>query len=305
MPGQLFVVGTPIGNLSDITLRAVETLKASSHIFAEDTRHTKLLLGHIGATGKKVIALHAHTSERALATAIEILEEGAIASLVTDAGMPGVSDPGAALVRAARTRQIPISIIPGPSAVTSAIALSGLGEGGFVFLGFLPRKGRKRSECFSAMARSHLPHVIFESPHRVSDTLRDLMTALPDRTVVLCRELTKKFEEVESVELASLSAEWLDRKWLGEFTLVISGSTSDRKTEEESTDHELALEQLLAEGESPRAAAARLLSHLASRGEHASKRELYQLALDLVRRRAESPFEGETWDQEPPDRTAD
>src|SRR5690606_34216078 len=147
MTGTLHLVGTPIGNLGDITQRAIATLQVVDHVFAEDTRRTRALLTALGIRGKSVSALHAHSSSKMLATALEILREGRDVALVTDAGMPGISDPGRALVQAARSAGAHVTAEPGPSAVTMAVALSGLVDGPFLFLGFLPRKGRARVEA--------------------------------------------------------------------------------------------------------------------------------------------------------------
>src|SRR5690606_9262743 len=196
MAGRLSLVGTPIGNLGDITLRAIERLKVVSRIYAEDTRRTRALLSSLGIEGKRLLSLHAHSSERAVETAVEILEGGDDVALVTDAGMPGVSDPGFELVQKARAQGIIIDVIPGPSAVTASVALSGLVQNAFVFLGFLPRKGAKRKETLRRIAVSDLPTVLFESPHRMKDTLSDLaLLCEPTRQVAICRELTKKYEE--------------------------------------------------------------------------------------------------------------
>lgn len=217
----LSVVGTPIGNLGDITLRAIETLKNASVIAAEDTRHTRALLSHLGIRGKQVTSLDAHASERAIEALIAKLEAGESVALVTDAGMPSVSDPGAALVNAAVERGLGVSVVPGPSAVTAAVALSGLGEGGFAFFGFLPRKGAKRSDAIGRIVTAPECVVLFEAPGRTAATLADLAAVMPERRAAVCRELTKVHEEVARGTLAQLAAR---DEWRGEVTLVIAAA---------------------------------------------------------------------------------
>ena len=196
MTGRLSLIGTPIGNLGDITYRAVLRLTEVTRIYAEDTRRTRVLLSHLGLEGKKLLSLNAHSTERTLATAVEILSNGEDIALVTDAGMPGVSDPGTELVRGARAAGIEIEVLPGPSAVTAAVALCGLVDGPFTFVGFLPRKGTKRKEALMRIAKSPIPVILFESPHRMKETLSDFASVCEStRQVAVCRELTKKFEE--------------------------------------------------------------------------------------------------------------
>lgn len=231
MAGTLHLVGTPIGNLGDITQRAIETLKDVERIYAEDTRRTRVLLSALGITGKPVASLHAHSSERTIATALEILQEGRSIALVTDAGMPSISDPGLALVRAAREAGIAVTAAPGPSAVTTAVALSGLVEGPFLFLGFLPRKGRARRDALGRIASSDVPVVLFEAPQRATATLEDLAGCCGDRRIAVCRELTKRFEEVRLGTAAELAQSPLE--WRGELTLVIAGGSAPVASAEE------------------------------------------------------------------------
>ncbi len=245
MPGTLHLVGTPIGNLGDITQRAVETLRGVDRIYAEDTRRTRALLSALGITGKPVSSLHAHSSDRAVATAIEILVEGRDLALVTDAGMPSISDPGGALVRATRDAGIPITAAPGPSAVTTAIALSGLVEGPFLFLGFLPRKGRQRTKALQRVVDSDVPVVLFESPQRAADTLGELAELAADRPAAVCRELTKRFEEVRVGPLHELAAH--SDEWRGEITLVVAQNTSPAEAEPE-IDLDERIDALIAQG---------------------------------------------------------
>lgn len=275
MSGKLFLIGTPIGNLGDVTLRAVETLKAVERLYAEDTRRTRTLLSHLAIEGKKLLSLHAHSSERAVRTAIEILESGSDVGLVTDAGMPSVSDPGSELVRAAHAAGVTVQVIPGPSAVTTAVAASGLVDGGFTFLGFLPRKGTKRAEALGLIADNPLPTVLFESPHRVEDTLGDLAELCGPRKVAICRELTKKFEEILVEDLEVVATPGYRQTWLGELTLVVEGRSGERRAPEEGFDLEERARSLLASGLSSREATRELGRQLAAAGVKMSRRDVY------------------------------
>jgi len=284
MPGQLSVVGTPIGNLGDITQRALETLRTVSHVFAEDTRRTRALLTHFGIDGKKVLSLHAHSSERALEVALEVLESGHSAALVSDAGMPTVSDPGAELVRRARQAGIRVEVVPGPSAVTAAVALSGLVAGPFSFLGFLPRKGGQRREALRSIASSRMPTVVFESAQRLTDTLQDLAEACgTERRVAVCRELTKQFEEALVLPLSELLA--LERQWRGEITLVVAEADGAPEQPDE-VDLDERIRALLDSGVSTRDATAQLSAELARAGQRMPKKDLYARVLLAAEERA-------------------
>ncbi len=282
MSGWLKIVGTPIGNLGDLSQRAIETLGEAERIYAEDTRRTKQLLNHLGITRKKVIAVHAHSSERTLSTAVEMLADYKVA-LVTDAGMPAISDPGADLVRGAREAGFEVSVVPGPSAVTAAVALSGLVEGPFTFYGFLQRKGTKRKDALRQIAESPLPVVLFESPHRIADTLKDLAEACGvNRRVAICRELTKKFEETIVEELGVVAESTFRDEWRGEFSLVIekfSGTAGEDWSDAEITERIL---RLLEQGNSKKGVAAQLSEELGLSGQKVSKRSLYQKILTLT-----------------------
>jgi 16S rRNA (cytidine1402-2'-O)-methyltransferase len=247
----LFVVGTPIGNLSDITPRMRDALAASSRVFAEDTRRTKALLSHLGISGKKVERYDAHATQGRVAALASGIADGESAALVTDAGVPGVSDPGAELVRAAAATGVRIVPIPGPSAITAALAASGLVSGPFSFLAFLPRHGAKRRSALERLRDSDVPVVLFEAPSRVGDTLRELAELDPARPAALCRELTKVHEEVIHATLGELAE--LDRDWLGEVTLVVgerSGEAKARTPEPADVDREI--KGRLARGVHPR-----------------------------------------------------
>ena len=216
---MLFVVATPIGNLKDVTLRAIETLRACATVVAEDTRQTRKLLAAHGIEGKTLVALHARSSERDVERVAERLRAGEDVALVTDAGTPGVSDPGDALVRAAIAAGVRVVPIPGPSAVLAALSASGLGGGGaFRFLGFLPRDGTARARAVAAAASTPEPVVLFESPERAQATLGELASATPERAACVARELTKLHEELARGSLADLAKR---EDWRGEIVIVL------------------------------------------------------------------------------------
>jgi len=275
-PGTLYLVATPIGNLGDITERALATLRSVSHIAAEDTRRTRGLLSHFGVTGKELSALDAHASDRAIGKLIQLLRSGESVAFVTDAGTPGVSDPGRALVEAAVAAQVPITSLPGASAVTTAVALSGLVAGAFVFLGFLPPKGGTRQELLQRVAHETLPLVLFEAPHRMQATLADLAALCPERPAVVCRELTKIHEEALRGSLRELAEN--QREWLGEIVLVLGEQPA--RPVRGSSDEELRARAraLLESGASVRALADQL-SDISQR----SRREVYALVLEAQR----------------------
>ena len=220
--GRLSIVATPIGNLEDITLRALRVLKECGRILAEDTRRTRVLCEHHGvATPLK--SFHAHTTEERLHSLVDELREGAHLALVTDAGTPLVSDPGARLVAAAVAAGIDVEPIPGASAPLAALTASGLRVGRFRFVGFLPRSGRERREALARVVTDRDASVLFESPKRLPTTLRDLAALAPERPAAVCRELTKLNEEVARDRLQGL-AERFAAAARGEITVVIEGA---------------------------------------------------------------------------------
>jgi 16S rRNA (cytidine1402-2'-O)-methyltransferase len=273
-PG-LYVVATPIGNLGDITHRAVEALSGADVVAAEDTRVTRGLLTHLGIKAK-LVALHAHNERAAAERVIAWLAEGKRVAFVSDAGTPAVSDPGAALVAAVRAAGHPVIPIPGPSALTAALSAAGIESEGFVFAGFLPAKGSERRERIARLAAGPWAIVLFESPHRIAQTLADLHAALGERDVVIAREITKKFETIARVPLAGARA-WVEAdadRQRGELVLVIEG----RPVEEASrSDPRQVLEVLLAELPLKQAVS------LAARLTGGKRNALYALALELKR----------------------
>jgi 16S rRNA (cytidine1402-2'-O)-methyltransferase len=223
--GRLLVVGTPIGNLGDLTPRAAEALRSADLVVAEDTRLAGRLLAHIGAK-RPTISFNDHSPPARLGDLVARLAGGASLALTTDAGMPGVSDPGARLVAAAREGGIAVEVIPGPSAVTAAIAASGVESLGFLFGGFLPARpaaARTRAlrRLLDASGTTGLPLVLFEAPHRIGGLLRGLNELVPEARVAACRELTKLHEEVLVGTPAEVLARLADPR--GELTLVVSG----------------------------------------------------------------------------------
>ncbi len=269
----MFVVSTPIGNLGDITRRAVEVLGAVAVVVAEDTRRTRALLSHLEIRDKKLVALDAHASPDAVAHVVERLVLGADVALVTDAGTPAVSDPGRALVAAAAERGVAVRAVPGPSAVTAAVALSALVEGPFSFLGFLPRSGGARRAQIERIRASREPSVLFEAPQRIAETLGELAAQLPDRRAFVGRELTKLHEEGLRATLRELAAG--EREWRGEIVLVVAGDDAPALPDAERKELVLAC---LRAGLEAGASASRIVRALAEVS-GLPRRELYAHAL--------------------------
>ncbi len=224
MAGTLYVVATPLGNLEDLSPRAAATLTRVVAVAAEDTRHTKPLLAHVGSHAE-LVSFHVHSNEAALRRILRLLGSGKDVALVTDAGTPTVSDPGAVLVAAARARDVPVVTIPGPTAVAAALSVSGLAADRYLFLGFLPRKGGDRRRLLDAVAKSEWTAVLFEAPPRVADLLRDLAAACgDDRHAAVARELTKVFEETRAGTLTDLAGYYAEAPPRGEVTVLVAGT---------------------------------------------------------------------------------
>jgi 16S rRNA (cytidine1402-2'-O)-methyltransferase len=274
-PGSLYVVATPIGNLGDLSPRALKVLDAVDRIAAEDTRTTGTLLQQFGVRGK-LVALHEHNEDALAQSLVTDLQRGASLALVTDAGTPLVSDPGFALVRAARAAGLPVLAVPGPSALLAALSISGLPTDRFTFAGFLPAKADARRRALEALAA--VPHtlVLFEASHRIEESLADLAEVLGGtRRVCVARELTKLFEESVTLPAAEALA-WLRadaNRSRGEFVLVIDGAP-DAAPESASARRVLAtlLEEL------PPSKAARLAAAITG----VARKELYALAVSLA-----------------------
>jgi 16S rRNA (cytidine1402-2'-O)-methyltransferase len=228
--GTLFVVATPIGNLEDVTLRALRILREVSVVAAEDTRRTARLLQHYSIS-TPTISLHEHNERGKTPAIVERLARGESVALVSDAGTPVVSDPGAQLVAAAHAAGIRVEPIPGPSAVLAAVSSSGFGGEGFVFLGFPPARAHQRRKWVGGLAAEARPLVLYEAPHRIRDTLEDLLAILGDRTVAIGRELTKAHEELVVGPISEYLAG--NREPRGEYTVVVSPAAAEHSASAE------------------------------------------------------------------------
>jgi len=233
--GTLYVVATPIGNLADLSLRALHVLGLADTIACEDTRHTGALLRHLGLD-KPLLALHEHNESSAAGRVIGLLSEGRRVAYVSDAGTPAISDPGAALVAAVRQAGLRAVPIPGASSAVAAVSVAGDGRAqGFRFVGFLPAKGGERRAAVQAVAACADQQVLFEAPHRIDSLLAALADSLPGRDVTLCRELTKQFETVATLPAADLPA-WLaadPHRARGEFVLVVHALAPEAADDED------------------------------------------------------------------------
>lgn len=235
--GRLYIIATPIGNLSDITHRAVEILKSVDVVLCEDTRRTRTLMQHYGLSAR-LLSVHEHNERSRAASVIERLQAGGQAAYVSDAGTPGISDPGARLVDSVVVAGIEVVPIPGPSSVTALLSASGLPADRFVFDGFLPVKSGQRRKRIEYLAEDSRTLVLFESPFRITKTLTDLYEILGDRQACLGRELTKKFEEIRRETLSSLLGWSQSKPMKGEFVLAIAGRSKRAMYEtEERSEH--------------------------------------------------------------------
>ena len=221
--GVLYLCATPIGNLEDMTFRAVRILREVAVIAAEDTRHTRKLLSHFDLH-TPLVSYHEHNKESRGPELLERLLAGDDVAVVSDAGMPGISDPGSDLVRLAVASDISVVPIPGPCAALTGLVASGLDTTQFLFLGFLPKTTKKRREVLERVARSPETLVLYESPHQLKNTLAGLVSALGDRPAAAARELTKKFEEIRRDSLSGLLEYFSGQNVRGEFTLIIAGA---------------------------------------------------------------------------------
>lgn len=261
--GRLVLVGTPIGNLGDLSPRAVEVLRAADVIAAEDTRRTRALLTHAGVPGgRRLVAVHEHNERSRAAELVEEMRRGATVALVTDAGLPGVSDPGERVVRACVDAGVVVEVVPGPSAALAGLVVSGLPSARFAFEGFLPRKGPTRRERLAEIARDPRTTVVFEAPHRLRETLGDLAEACgQDRQVAVARELTKLHEEVWRGTLAEALEHVVEAEPRGEHVVVVAGAAT-RATEATDEDVETEVRAALAGGLSTKDAAAQVTARL-------------------------------------------
>jgi len=273
--GALVLVATPIGNLGDISQRAIEALKAADIICCEDTRHSGKLLAHFGVTSKKLVVINEHTEYDAREEIVSLVTTGSNVALITDAGTPGISDPGERLVVAVINAGGVVTAVPGPSALTMALVISGLPTSRFVFEGFLPRSGAERTERLAMATTESRTTVFYEAPHRLVKTLSDLTTACGAmRGVVLARELTKLHEEIWRGTLQDANMHVAKTEPRGEYVIILEPA----KPPAPPTDEELlaAIRAEIAKGVSRKDSAARVSARFG-----VAKRTVYELALQV------------------------
>lgn len=245
-PGVLYVVATPIGNLEDVTVRALRILKEVDLIAAEDTRHTRKLLVHYAIT-TRLTSYHDHTEASKTPKLIALLHAGKNVALVSDAGTPGISDPGYRLVNAAAEAGLRVVAVPGPSMVTALLSVGGLPTDRFAFEGFLPAKQGRRRRVLHTLRREPRTLVLYESPHRLVDCLADLAAELGDRRVVIGREVTKQFEEILRGPISEVAATLGQRPVKGEVSLLVEGWNGEEERAAGPSAEDL-MQQLLADG---------------------------------------------------------
>ena len=275
--GTLYVVATPIGNLADITLRALEVLKNAAVVAAEDTRHSRGLLQHY-AIATRLFALHEHNERAASAQLLAWLAEGKDVALVTDAGTPAISDPGAVAVRQAQEAGFAVVPIPGPSALIAALSASGIAPTGFRFLGFLPAKSGERAALLAQHAAAQETLVFYEAPHRIVAAVAAVAVACgPERPMVICRELTKRFESIQRCA-AGAAAAWLaadENRQRGEFVVLVEGAPATAADAGDDAQVRAQLAVLLAELPLKQAVA------IATKLSGAKRNAVYAIALEL------------------------
>jgi 16S rRNA (cytidine1402-2'-O)-methyltransferase len=274
--GRLVLVGTPIGNLGDLSPRAVEALSTADTIACEDTRRTRALLSHLGLpAGRRLLAVHDHNEAAAAAGVLARLDKGERVVVVTDAGMPGISDPGERLVAAAAAAGFTVDVVPGPSAMVAALVVSGLPAGRFAFEGFLPRKGSARTARLREVAADERTTILFEAPHRVRQTVADLAGAAGEtRRVAVVRELTKLHEEVWRGTLGGAVEHLAAGEPRGEYVIVLDGAPPPAPAGE--VDVEAALRARLEAGADKKSAIAEVAAALG-----VPKRVVYDIALSI------------------------
>lgn len=272
----LYVVATPLGNLGDLSTRAAEVLRRVPVVAAEDTRRTRTLLSHLGAS-PSLISFHAHSPERRRDALLEMLREGRDVALVSDAGTPVVSDPGADLVAAARAAGVTVVPIPGPSAVATALSVAGLTGDRYLFLGFVPRKGAERARLLERAAVEEWSVVFFEAPGRLAELLKNLgAVAGPSRRATVARELTKLHEEIRSGPLAELALYYSETEPRGEITVVLEGTGTPAEPPDRTEEAAALAAALLAGGITRKEAARRLTAELGL-----ARNDAYRLVMGL------------------------
>ena len=272
MPGILYIVATPIGNLEDITLRAIRTLKEADIIAAEDTRHTQILLKHF-AIKTPLTSYHEHNERAKTGQLVTRLERGESIALVSDAGTPAISDPGFRLVVEAVRAGIRVIPIPGASAAIAVLSASGLPTDGFVFTGFLPAKKQERRSKLQELRSQHHSIVAYEAPHRLDESLRDIREILGERRIVLAREVSKVHEEFLRGPVNEVMGQIEQREIRGEITLVIEGRSGETSTSEEGLRAEI--DRLKDDG-----IRVKEIAEILGEKYGYSKREIYRLALE-------------------------
>lgn len=273
MPGTLYVVGTPIGNLSDLSPRAVETLQAVDFIAAEDTRVTLKILNHFGIK-KPQVSYYEHNLREKGEQIIQRIQAGENCAIVTDAGMPCISDPGEDLVRLCAEQGIPVAAVPGPSALITALAVSGLPTARFAFEGFLSMNRKRRMERLEQIRKDDRTLIFYEAPHKLRDTLKDLLEGLGNRRISLCRELTKVYEEIRrtTIEESILFYNKEENKPKGEFVLVVEGASLDTGEEAMTFEQAVQLAQNLRDKGIPPSEAAKQAAKLSKQ----KKNDIYR-----------------------------
>jgi 16S rRNA (cytidine1402-2'-O)-methyltransferase len=275
-PGTLYIVATPLGNLGDLSQRAAELLRQVPVVAAEDTRRTRGLLSHLGVS-PTVLSFHAHSGSHRADALLEILASGRDVALVSDAGTPAISDPGPELVAQARAAGVSVVPIPGPSAVAVALSASGLSGDRYLFLGFIPRKGRERTRLLTRAVAEEWTTVLFEAPPRLSALLEDLMAlAGPNRLAVVARELTKLHEEIRSGTLEELADYYNATPARGELTVVLQGTGAPEPEPDRTDDAVEQATSLLAEGLTRREVVRRLTESLGM-----PRNDAYRLVMEL------------------------
>jgi 16S rRNA (cytidine1402-2'-O)-methyltransferase len=284
--GTLYVVSTPIGNMEDITLRALKVLKGAALIAAENVAHTKRLCGHYGIK-TRLTSVHQHNQKIRAPRLIKRLESGHDVAMVTNAGTPGISDPGIYLINQAAKRDIKVTPIPGASAVIAALSVAGLPAEGFVFLGFLPNKPGKRKKTLAELVAEPRTMVFFEAPHRIIAMLTDLRKILGDRHMVMLREMTKVYEELNRGPVSAILAHLKSDRIRGEFTLVVAGTGGDEEEAQALSEEVLCrIEQLLVE----KKMGIKDIANLLSKEEGLAYRQIYREC--LARKKELGGFEG-------------
>lgn len=267
--GVLFIIGTPIGNLKDITLRALDTLKDIDLIAAEDTRQTKKLLNHFSII-KPIVSYHEHNKYSKGPGLVQELKAGKNIGLVSDAGMPGISDPGADLVQACIEEDIKITVIPGPSALITGLVASGLDTNGFIFAGFFPRSSKERKKVLESLGQEQRTIIFYESPRRLLGTLEIIRNSWGDRQCCIARELTKLYEEFQRGRISEILSAYEIKTVKGEITLLLEGKTIREDYKPSWEIIESYYLELIGEGKSRKEAVKEAAKHWG-----VSKRELY------------------------------